>query len=147
MPRTYVKKCQPKYDSEDLREALESVKQGKKTIYAAAKEKNIPYETLRRWTQHTPSHEGSGRGTVLQQSEEKYIVEALQFSARCGFLLDRRDVAEMVKTYVQSKGMKSPFNNDTPGYDFKIWKSCLSQQPIEAKASVLGNKFYLPFIG
>ncbi|XP_017302856.1 uncharacterized protein LOC108253432 [Diaphorina citri] len=27
---------------------------------------------------------------------------------------------EMVKTYVQSKGMKSPFNNDTPGYDFMI---------------------------
>lgn len=135
MPRTYVKKKPVRYNSDDLQRAKEDVNKGK-TIYAAAKYYNIPYETLRRWCVNPPNHQGAGRGTVLTKEEEKYIVDALIFTANCGYPLDRKDLQYMVHSYVQSVGRKTPFKNDTPGYDFIInferrWKEELARRKPE----------------
>lgn len=83
MPRTYIKKTAPKYTPENLENARIEVEKGA-SVYAAAKKFNIPYETLRRWYEHPPSHQGAGRGTVLSKEEEKYIVSALQYTAKYG---------------------------------------------------------------
>lgn len=91
MPRTYIKKTAPKYGSDDLENATKEVEKGS-SVYAAAKMFNIPYETLRRWREHPPSHQGAGRGTVLSKEEEKYIVSALQYTAKCGYPMDRQDL-------------------------------------------------------
>lgn len=66
MPRTYIKKKTSKYEPSDLEKAREELEKGM-SVYAAAKKFNIPYETLRRWKECPPTHQGAGRGTVLSK--------------------------------------------------------------------------------
>ena len=135
MPRTYIKKTTPTYDSNDLQRAREEVQKGV-SVYAAAKKFNIPYETLRRWKECPPTHQGAGRGTVLSKEEEKFIVDALVYTAKCGYPMDRQDLKYMVSSYVKSVGRKTPFKNNMPGYDFivgfeKRWKDELVRRKPE----------------
>ena len=44
------------------------------SVYAAAKKFNVPYETLRRWKECPPTHQGAGRGTVLSKEEENTLL-------------------------------------------------------------------------
>lgn len=83
MPRSYVKKKVQSYSDACLELAVKDVSKGK-SIYHAAKENKIPYETLRRWVVKHPSHKGSGRKTVFSLEEEKIIVQSLKFMAQCG---------------------------------------------------------------
>lgn len=148
MPRTYVKKKPLKYDADSIKKAKEEVSNGS-SVHAASKKYNIPYETLRRWCEKNPPKvQGSGKTTVLSTEDEKYIVEALVFAAKCWYPLDRKDLQCMVRSYVQSVGRKTPFTDDTLGYDFiigfeKRWKEELSRRKSEiltrARAEGLSN--------
>uniref|UniRef100_A0A1B6JFL2 DDE-1 domain-containing protein n=2 Tax=Homalodisca TaxID=139475 RepID=A0A1B6JFL2_9HEMI len=135
MPRTYIKKKTQKYDEDSLKEAVKEVDNGS-SVYAAARKYNIPYETLRRWSENPPKTPGSGKATVLSKEEENYIVEALLYAAKCGYPLDRKDLQYMVCSYVKSVGRKTPFKDDMPGYDFlrgfeKRWAHELSKRKPE----------------
>lgn len=97
--RTYIKKKPITYDAESIHEAREEVKNGS-SVYAASKKHKIPYETLRRWCENPPNVQGSGKTTVITMDEERYIEEALVYSAKCGYPLDRKDVQCMVLSYI-----------------------------------------------
>ena len=65
--------------------AIAEVSEGKKTIYKAAKEYNVPKETLRR---HVILGIGTGaqkQGAkpVLSFEEEQPLVDALQYCSKC----------------------------------------------------------------
>lgn len=83
MPRNYVRKKPQSYSEASMKLALLEIEKGK-SIYAAAKEFSIPYETLRRWVVKKPTHRGSGRKSWLTIDEETCIVEALKFLSQCG---------------------------------------------------------------
>lgn len=92
--------------------------------------------------------QGAGRGTVLSEQEERYIVDALIYIAKCGYPMDRKDLQYMIKSYVQSVGRETPFKDYVPGQDFlvnfeKRWKEDLSRRKPElltkARAEGLSN--------
>ena len=55
---------------------------GKSISRAAAKDNNVPRETLRRWAKNPPSHFGSGskRSTLTAEQEEPIVVALEQYS-------------------------------------------------------------------
>ncbi|GBL88777.1 hypothetical protein AVEN_158908-1 [Araneus ventricosus] len=118
MPRNYIKKTSgPKYTKDDLKKAVLEVKNGSK-IYAASKKFSVPEETVRRWVVKSPSHQGPGRTSYLTNEEEICIVVALQFLGQCGFLFDRRDVINIVETYLTAnKAAQLLFPNGKPGVE------------------------------
>lgn len=135
MPRKYIRKTVDKYSDASLQLALLEVEKGK-SIYSAAQEFGIPYETLRKWVTNRPSHRGPGRGTYLSSDEEKCIVEGLKFLAKCGFPFDRNDVLNLIETYFKSSQDKNPFPSGRPGKDFirqfeKRWANELGKRKPE----------------
>ena len=52
--------------------------------------------------------------------EEEISITALKYSAECGYPRDRGDVAEMVKTFLDSLDRPNPFNYNYPGKDCMI---------------------------
>ena len=123
MPRNYQKKgSYQKYSYEDMEKALTLVNDENKSVYYASKETGVPYETLRRCL-HDASNiviGKAGRRPVLSMEEEEQLIVALEYSARCGYPQDRDDVAEMVKTFLDTLGRKTPFHNNRPGKDWMI---------------------------
>ena len=105
-----------------MEKALTLVNDENKSVYYASKETGVPYETL-----HRHLHDGSnivigkaGRRPVLSIEEEEQLIVALEYRARCGYPQDRDDVAEMVKTFLETLGRKTPFDNNCPGKDWMI---------------------------
>ncbi|GFS90171.1 uncharacterized protein TNCV_508311 [Trichonephila clavipes] len=100
MPKNYIKKTScPRNTKDGLKKAVLEVKNGS-TIYAASKKLSVPEETVRRWVVKNSSHQGPGRSSNLINEEEMCIVVALQFLGHCGFLFDRKDVINLVETYL-----------------------------------------------
>lgn len=62
----------------------------------------------------------AGRGTVLSEEEERYIVEALNYIAKFGYPMDRKDLQHIIKSYIQSVGRETPFKDNVPGHDFLV---------------------------
>ena len=52
--------------------------------------------------------------------EEEQLITALKYSAEYGYPQDRDDVAEVVKTFLDSLDRKNTFNNNYPGKDWMI---------------------------
>ncbi|KAJ8891586.1 hypothetical protein PR048_004114 [Dryococelus australis] len=85
---------------------------------------------------------------------EQYLVEAIIYTAKCGYPLDRNDLQYMVCSYVQSVGRKTPFKDDTPGCDFIVnferrWKEELNLNGfnsirIETQESILKVNLAIP---
>lgn len=118
MPRTYIAKGSKKYSDADLEIAIRKVTEGM-TIIKASKDYSVPYETLRRWVTKPPSVKGSRGQTALSVDEERLIVEALKFTARCGYPLGRKDVLDMVQSYMNSHPERNtPFKDNRPGPDW-----------------------------
>ena len=150
MPRHYVKKTDgPKYTQDDLQNALLEVEKGS-SVYAAAKKHGVPEQTVRRWVIKQPSHAGPGRKSFLTTDEEKCIVVALQFLGKCGFPFDRRDVLNLVESYLnENPNSQKPFPNGKPGIEWirgfeKRWKHELGKRKAEiltkARASDLNEE-------
>lgn len=135
MPRTYVKKLNQKYSDADLQFAIRKVKDGM-SIFNASKMLSVPYETLRRWVTKPPSVKGS-RGQTALTTEEKLIVQALKFTANCGYPMDRKDVLNMIESYLKLQPHRiSPFKDNRPGPDWarnfeKRWKNELGKRKPE----------------
>ena len=107
--RTYVKTKVQNYSQGDLRAAVKNVNDGM-SIYSAAKSHGISRETLRRHVEglNVTARVGSGRSTVLTE-EEGLIVSTLCYLTKMGFPVDRKDVSDIMKSYVEHAGKKVPW--------------------------------------
>ena len=95
---------------------LALVNDEKKSVYYASKQTGVPYETLRRRITHESNIVIGkvGRKPVLLTKEEEQLITALKYSA------DVDDIAEMVKTFLDSLDRPNPFNNNYSGKDWMI---------------------------
>lgn len=100
MPRTYVRKRPVEYDKTCLQSALEDVK-NRIPIRAATKQLSHTIRNAEKMGCKPPTHQGSGRSTVLTQDEERCIVVALKFLADCAFLFDHQDVINIAQEYMK----------------------------------------------
>ena len=88
-----------------MERVLDLLREENKSIYYASNEANVPYETLRRCLQNDNSalvKGKAGRKPVLSVQEEEMLVVALEYSAKCGYPQDRDDIAEMIKSFVDT---------------------------------------------
>lgn len=116
--------------------AIAEVKNGA-SIYSASKKNGIPEQTLRRWIVKSPSHQGPGRSPFLSQEEEKCIVQAVKFLSKCGIPFNRKDILNVVETYLlSSKELSHLFPNGKPGIEWvrgfeKRWKGEIGKRKPE----------------
>ena len=105
-----------------MERALALVNDEKKSVYHASKQTGVPYETLQRQITHKSNTVigKASRNPVLSMEEEEQLITALKYSAECGYPQDRDDVAEMVKTFLDSLDRPNPFNINYPGKDWMI---------------------------
>ena len=89
-----------------------------KGLRAVSREFNIPKSTVSLWAKSPKAKVGSGGPTALESHEEELIVEALLYTAKCGFPQSRKNLQDMVKSYVISSGKVTPFRDGRPGLDW-----------------------------
>jgi hypothetical protein len=120
MPRTYVAKKPGKKPPtpEDIEKAVALVEEGN-SVRSVAKDAGIPHVTLRRWVQKgVPATAGSRGRYVLSASDEEMIVVALNKCGSMGWPIGFDEVVPMVKSYLDSCGRVTVFNENTPGKDW-----------------------------
>ena len=121
MVRNYVRKTVTAYKPEDLSAALAACRDSeqRKSIREIAKEYNVPRNTtMRRLKDTSSSPVGIGRSTVLPLEHEKYLVEAICYSAELGWPITKDHVIAMVQSYVKKRKIKTPFKDHKPGADW-----------------------------
>ena len=120
-----------------LRKALRELMEDGKSINAAAKDNNVPRETLRQWAKKPPSHFGSGsKRSTLTTEQEELIVVALEKCSKMGWPCGDDEVKQMVKSLLDSSGQETSFINNTPGKDWMIsfcrcWNGRVSMRKAE----------------
>ena len=122
-----------------MQKAINLVGNGK-TVYAASKECNVPYETLRRWIQKgAPCRFRSGNArAAMSVAEEEMIVVSLEQCKRLRWPIGVEEVKEMVQTYLNSVGRKTLFLDKRPSKDWCIaFKKRWSDRIREKKPELL----------
>ena len=118
MPRYYKRiSDRPKYDEETKDTALKAI-QKCDNVEQVSREMKIPPTTLKRWRANPSIRLGSGGPTVLNESEENLLVEAILYTAKCGFSQGRNEVKDMVESYIRNTGRKTPFKDGRPGNEW-----------------------------
>ncbi|XP_074039973.1 uncharacterized protein [Leptinotarsa decemlineata] len=124
MPNKYVRKTDKggKYTREQLQQAVAEVKSVVYTAYRASKNYNIPLTTI---IDHIKGRRGKkshsfGRSTALPLQDEKTLVAGLTYMEKYGYGLSRKEVLDIVGTYVKEKGLKTPFKDGVPSKDWFI---------------------------
>ena len=118
MPRKYKKKgtlnTYTKVQFDQVKEALKT-----KSQRVVSKEFKIPKSTIADWAKF-PKFVKIGSTVALSADDENLLVEALNFTAACGFPQSRDQLKDMVQSYVQSTGKVTPFKDGRPGPDWTL---------------------------
>jgi hypothetical protein len=112
----YKRKRMPKYNPQQLEDAIKAVYNGS-SLRQASQSFEIPLATLHDHVsgRHVGHH---GHDTVLTRVEEETIVSALQYSAQYGWPCSRNDLRKMVKDFCDLEKRDVPWGPDGPGKDF-----------------------------
>ena len=102
-----------KYTEAQKHAAIEATKT--KSVWKVSKSMCIPYTTLIDWKKNPKMVLGTGKSTVLDPEIENLIVEAILYTAKCGFPQTRNNIKDIVQSYVITSGKKTPFTNGRPG--------------------------------
>ncbi|KAK9679574.1 hypothetical protein QE152_g39892 [Popillia japonica] len=110
------------YMQDQLLEAANEVKIGRRTVSQARKIYNIPLNTL---IDHIKGRRGKlsstfGRPTSLSIQDETELAEYLSKLEKYGFGLSRKEVMDLVGEYVKSNKIKTPFKDGIPNKDWLI---------------------------
>lgn len=116
MVRNYKKK-EPKYAREVLDKAITEVTVDKLSIRVVASKYNISKSVLARLVLDR-SVKKRGRKTAFTPDQEKQLVKYISILSKWGFALSRKDVLEVVKDFVESNDIKTPFKHHKPGSDW-----------------------------
>lgn len=107
-----------RWNRDDVLGALEAL-EGSNSMRQVARNLGIPFATLADWKRKGPDIKlGSGGQTVLSRGEENVIVDALVWSGKMGFPQGRDELKDMVQSYVNSSGKRTPFTHGRPGKDW-----------------------------
>ncbi|XP_045782901.1 uncharacterized protein LOC123879301 [Maniola jurtina] len=122
MPRHYIRKSNRgmSYTQEDVQSAIASIREGRSTLYAAARTYNIPTSTLydRLHNKTRVASQTLGRRTVIPYEAEQRLANAFIVLEKWGFRLSRKDVMQMVGEFVQRSNIETPFKNGIPGVEW-----------------------------
>lgn len=120
MPRKYVKKLGIQfmnYSPETLQLALGDVRQGRRSIREASQNYNIPKSTISDKLRNTHSRKQSGQ-TAISAEDERFLSEGIQKFDEWGFSLTRSDIRNLVKNYLDRKGIRiAKLRDNMPGED------------------------------
>ncbi|CAH0730481.1 unnamed protein product, partial [Brenthis ino] len=110
----------PSWSRETLNEAVEAVRSGRMSGYAAASTFAIPRKTI---MDHVTGRRGQkslslGRPPVFKYETEQRMAKCLHIMEINGFGLTRTEFLDIVKGYVKQNNLKTPFNDGTPGKDW-----------------------------
>lgn len=123
MPRVYIKKRQTKYSLQDLCNAVKDVKEKKKTYRQAQDTYNVPIKVIYdriKGRKIDAGRMGAGVKRVLSERVEEYIVSCLKARAQMGHPCQKEELKLLVKEYVDSKQLKTPFKDNKPGDDWYL---------------------------
>ena len=128
MFRNYKRKTsRPNWkEQEEMKAAIDEVRNGGLSMYAASKKFNIPEPSLRRHI-HRSDIGKVGRSSALTPEEEKEIVETCQIFAEWGFGLTKPDIVNVVADYFQHIKRPNPFRDGVPGDDW--WRLFMKRHP------------------
>lgn len=122
MVRNYIRKTKraDQYTPEILANALEEIKNGTSTIYRAHKRYGIPKTTL---FYHLKGIRGKksnsqGRAPAISLEDETKLANALKTMEKWGFGITRKEVLGIVREYITTNFIKTPFKENTPGEDW-----------------------------
>ena len=100
---------------------LKPVQEQSYSIRKAAAEKNVAFESLRRWVKKQSQREVSGQfRSVLTPTEEQDIVKALKISAQLGWSCGTEEVKVIEKTFLDNSQRDAAFIENNPGKDWLI---------------------------
>lgn len=116
MPRNYVPK--PKTYSElKLQEALDRIGKGELSFREAEAEYGIDKSLL--WRKcHNYNTSKQGRKTVLSTEEEEDLASKIKIMAKWGWALTRKEISDVVHTYIVQNNIKNNFKYNYPGKDW-----------------------------
>ncbi|CAF1487813.1 unnamed protein product, partial [Didymodactylos carnosus] len=120
MPRSYVKKNNRQhYSNDDLRQALNSINDGK-SIRQVAADSHIPLSTLQRHASGDVLQFGSGRSTHFTIEEEKHLANALTVLhvKEWGEPLTIEEFLKLVAIYTKHIKRPDMFKDGTPSRDW-----------------------------
>ena len=96
------------------------------SIRKASETYAVPYTTLRRWVQEGDKLLSYGRPAALNFDEEAHLEQGLLACAKWGFPLQSKDIRNIVKSYLDSRGLvEKRFKDNCPGLD---WFSSFMQR-------------------
>lgn len=123
MPRKYIRKSnRSSYTLEALSNAIDDIKEGRLTFREASAKHGVPFGTLaKKLSGRSPlSSIVSGRKTVLPPQSEEELCEFLKVSGKYGFGLSKNELKDLVRDYVTSENIKTPFKENRPGDDWVL---------------------------
>ena len=124
MPRNYIRKTTTKYSQKDLENAIAEVKSAAKNLLQTAKDNGVPKSTIydhvsgKNWKQvgKGRTHRfGSGRPEEIDDTIEKYLVHGVIYLGKIGWPLQAKDIATVMKIYLDSGNQVTHFAHNTPG--------------------------------
>lgn len=105
------------FSDSDLQRAVALVKNGVLSERQAANQFGIPKSTKNR-KRNDKNLKPVGRPCVLSKIEESMLLDGLVTAGKWGFPLKSKDIAFIVKNYLDTEGRKEPrFINNLPGQD------------------------------
>jgi hypothetical protein len=97
--------------ADDLREAIEEVKNGTVTAWKAAKKYKIPYQSLKNKIDGKYDGGKHGATTKLTAADEDQLVDWIKRRARIGHPIDKAEFFEAVTQIAEKRGGKKFTNN------------------------------------
>lgn len=125
MVRNYKRKRpdNPRYTETDLVNAVNDVLNKNKTFRQAQQAYNIPIAVIYhriKGRRNPIAIMSAGRRPALPSDVEKNVANCLIARARMGWPVDEDELRGLVRDYVISKGLKTPFKDNTPGHDWYL---------------------------
>lgn len=120
-----------------ITQALHTIRDGS-TIKGTARQFKIPESTLRhrmKMLQNGKELVGSGRKTALTADMERDLAHCIQTLFNAGFSPSADEVKNLVKDFVVSNKLKTPFKDGRPGKDW--FKKFLSRQKLSTKKATM----------
>ncbi|XP_033753176.1 uncharacterized protein LOC117336676 [Pecten maximus] len=114
------KKRRRLYEDDQMKMAIEAVREGRMSKKSASKIFGVPRSTLLDKLSGRVPEEPVSPGTrpTLTKQEEKTLVTYIQHMADVGYPLTRKEILLEVKKVLDTDGRKTPFNNNMPGKDW-----------------------------
>ena len=109
------KKLNKKYQPDDMRKALEDIKENQVPVRAASRKYNVPFSTL--WSKYNgkyPVDARPGPATILTSKEEQLLVQWILHLSATGFCVDKEQLLNSVQKLVRDGKRETPFTDGRP---------------------------------